>query len=253
MSYQSPGPYPGQPQHPQSAGYPANAPYSKPPRPKQVMWAHYCMLAGAALSVLGGALGFAQENAVRNAFQTALPDLDTRQVNDLTTVLVVIGLVLGVVEAALWIWMAFMTKAGRHWARILSAVFFGIGALGASSGGYRFYGFSTVNGQTMSTSTTTVSGLLTAVGCALLGLLAIIFLFSDTARPFFRKPPAYPYHPYAYGYAPGYGQPMGYPQHPGWGQPAAPQQPQPQPQSPPQSPSQSQSQGDTEVDPRAGW
>lgn len=241
MSYQSPGPYPGLPQYPQSYGYPANAPYAKPPRPKQVMWAHYCMLAGAALSVLGGVLGFAQENTVRSAFQTALPELDTRQVNDLTTMLVVIGLVLGLVEAALWIWMAFVTKAGRNWARILSAVFFGIGALGASSGGYRFYGFSTVNGQTMSTSTTTISGLLTAVGCALLGLFAIIFLFSNAARPFFTKPPAYPYYPYAYGYAPGYGQPMGYPQHPGWGQPAAPQQPQPQPQ------------GDTEVDPRAGW
>ena len=243
MSYQSPGPYPGLPQYPQSYGYPANAPYAKPPRPKQVMWAHYCMLAGAALSVLGGVLGFAQENTVRSAFQTALPELDTRQVNDLTTMLVVIGLVLGLVEAALWIWMAFVTKAGRNWARILSAVFFGIGALGASSGGYRFYGFSTVNGQTMSTSTTTISGLLTAVGCALLGLFAIIFLFSNAARPFFTKPPAYPYYPYAYGYAPGYGQPMGYPQHPGWGQLAAPPQPQPQPQP----------QGDTEVDPRAGW
>ncbi len=117
MSYQSPGPYPGLPQYPPTyGGYPEYGPQGKPPRPKQVMWAYYCMLAGAALSVLGGLLGFAEENTIRSAFQTALPDLDTSQVNTLTSVLVGVGLGFGVIEAGLWIWMAFKTKAGRNWA-----------------------------------------------------------------------------------------------------------------------------------------
>ena len=247
MSYQSPGPNPGLPQYPPSYGYPEYGPQGKPPRPKQVMWAYYCMLAGAALSLLGGVLGVAEENTVRSAFQTALPDLTASQVNTLTTVLVGVGLGFGVIEAGLWIWMAFKTKAGRNWARVLSTVFFGFGALGASSGGFRFYGFSSMNGQTVSTSTTTVVGTVTAVGCAILGLLAIVFLWNSASTPFFRKAPVYPYYPYPYGAAPGYGQPMGYPQQPGWGQPPVPQQPQAQAQAQPQS------QGDDDVDPRAGW
>lgn len=240
MSFQSPGPYPGLPQYPQSSGFPEYGPNGKPPRPKQVMWAHYCMLGGAALSVISGAVGFMEENTIRNAIATAFPDYDASKVDSVATIAVIAGLVAGLVQAGLWIWMAFATKAGRNWARILSTVFFGIGVLGALGGGVRFFAFSSSNGQTSSATTTSVTSTSLAWAGTVLGLLAIIFLWQGASKAFFSKqPPGFgPQASYGYGpgFPPGYGPQQDAGQQ-GWGQqPPYPQQQYPARQPPPQPP-----------------
>jgi hypothetical protein len=36
------------------------------------------------------------------------------------------GIIVGLLESGLWLWMAWKTRAGRNWARITSTVFFGL-------------------------------------------------------------------------------------------------------------------------------
>ena len=44
------------------------------------------------------------------------------------------GIVAGIIQCLLWLWMAWKVKTGRGWARVLSTVFFGIFCLGLLMG-----------------------------------------------------------------------------------------------------------------------
>jgi hypothetical protein len=76
------------------------------------------MYAGAALgTVYGITFGIAEHSiTVANGTHNAGYDAGV----------LVGGVILGLLEAALWLWMAWKTKAGRNWARITSTVFFGL-------------------------------------------------------------------------------------------------------------------------------
>ena len=43
------------------------------------------------------------------------------------------GIAVGVIQCLLWLWMAWKTKSGRNWARVLSSLFFGFMCLGLLS------------------------------------------------------------------------------------------------------------------------
>ena len=43
------------------------------------------------------------------------------------------GIVVGVIQCLLWLWMAWKIRSGRNWARVLSTVFFGFMSLGLLS------------------------------------------------------------------------------------------------------------------------
>src|SRR5258708_19887394 len=68
MSYQPPGPYPGYPQYPGGAAMPA----TRPPLPTTVLRAHYCILAGAALTVVGAGITVAESGTIKQSMQQAM-------------------------------------------------------------------------------------------------------------------------------------------------------------------------------------
>lgn len=117
------------------------------PRPQPVTYAVWLMYAGAALSVVGGVVGMAAARSLAAAElsmfhqslagqpQAALPSLDL-----LTRFFAAAMVAGGVIDALLWLWMAWKNGQGRSWARVLSTVFFGFLCLGTISSVVRVSG-----------------------------------------------------------------------------------------------------------------
>ncbi|MBR7824851.1 hypothetical protein KDK95_00920 [Actinospica sp. MGRD01-02] len=223
MSYQPPGPYPQYPQHPGGAVMPDN----RPPLPQTVLRAHYCMLAGAALAVVSAGITVAQSGTIKAQLNTDLTNAGSSSSASIAstagTFVIVAACFFAAIEVGLWIWMAYATKAGKNWARILSTVFFGLEATGSLVGGASYLATSS-DGTTSSSAaysgSSTGAGEIVGLLTFLVGLAAIILLWNKASGPYFKAPAAY--YPVPYGY-PGGPVPYTYPvmpQQPG----AAPQQ-----------------------------
>ena len=223
MSNQPPGPYPAFPQYPGGA---AVLP-PKPPLPQTVLRAHYCILAGAALSIVTIVVTLTQMNTIRNVLETGDPAADKSTVDSLVTATIAVACVLGLIETGLWIWMAFATKAGKNWARILSTVFFGLEAASAVFGTLAYFASSS-NGSSNTTFASSDTTLGQVVGWLtfLVGLGAIILLWNKESTAYFKPAAFYPA-PGSYGYP---GMPPGAAP---YNYPVMPQQPQnPAPRDP---------------------
>lgn len=232
MSYQPPGPYPGVPQYPASAGLPP-----RPPVPTTVLRAYYCMLAGAALSVLSAVIAVTERNEIRSTLTQGLPGDDPSMVNSLTTAAMVVAVVLALIEIGLWLWMAFACKAGKHYARVTGTVFFGLSASGTLFGTVGFFASSSsgTTNSTFATSDTTLGQIASWLTFAV-GLTAVVLLWQKASNAYFR--------PQQY-FAVPYGYPGQFP-----GQPGAPMQP---PYTYPYMPQgQQQPQGGTPPPPNSG-
>lgn len=197
MSYQPPGPYPAYPQYPGGAAMPP----SRPPLPTTVLRAHYCMLAGAALTVASAGITIAESGTIKDSMRQALANSnDPTAASTLGNAVIVLACVFAAIEVGLWIWMAYATKAGRNWARILSAVFFGLEAAGQLLGGLTFFASSS-NGSSSSSSaysgTSTTAGEIVGWLTFGVGLAAIILLWNKASRPYFQPQMLYPA-PYGY-------------------------------------------------------
>jgi hypothetical protein len=119
-------PYPQYPQYPQSYGPGSLVP---PPAPDAIRRATGLILAGAALSVVYGIVdGLTAHNSVFFTSTSTQSGTTVHQANFLVS-----GIVSGVIQCLLWLWMAWKTKSGRNWARVLSGVFFGFLCLGLLS------------------------------------------------------------------------------------------------------------------------
>jgi hypothetical protein len=97
--------------------------------PKTVTYAVWLMYAGAAVSAISVIVALTQTGALRSTIKADNPSFSASQVStsaDLTIAAIIIG---GLIGIGLWIWMAFMNKAGKNWARITGTVFFGIDTL----------------------------------------------------------------------------------------------------------------------------
>jgi hypothetical protein len=173
------------------------------------------MLAGAALAVVFGVVdGLTSHNSVFY-FSTSTPSGTTvHQANSLVS-----GIITGVVQCLLWLWMAWKNNAGRNWARVLSSVFFGLislGLLGAIAGA--------------ATHSESVPALLLTLIEWGAGLAALILLWRPESSQFFAAArqaklttASFPPHPGAAHPAGGQGQ--GYRLSPQHGQPPEPGQP----------------------------
>ncbi|HEY6790156.1 MAG TPA: hypothetical protein VI365_22895 [Trebonia sp.] len=110
-------PFPGGSQLPDQRG----------PAPKSVITAVRLMYAGAAMNAISVIVALTAIGSLRTTLKDQTnPVLSTSQVNsavDLFIATIVIG---GLIGIGLWIWMAFMNKAGKNWARITGTAFFGI-------------------------------------------------------------------------------------------------------------------------------
>jgi len=177
MSYPQPGqqgPYQAFPGGP--AGMPAGVP--KPPLPSTVKNAYYLMLAGAVLSVIGLVVGLGSKSAMRTAVVKASPTLTTTQVNTAVNLAFGVIVVLGLVGAGLWVWMAFANKAGKNWARITGTVFFGL------------YTLSMLSTLAQHASTGATVGL--SVVSWLVALAATILIWNKASTAYYKPQAQYP-------------------------------------------------------------
>ncbi|MDR7301112.1 hypothetical protein [Haloactinomyces albus] len=126
---------------------PASEQREQPPRPPMPALVHYLtigLFVLVALQALSAVLLLATMPAVidtavdRMSQQT--PRVSPEQIETFTRITVIGAAVLGLVLAALFLWLTIMVRKGRNWARITSTVFlalgvlFGLGSLGGGAG-----------------------------------------------------------------------------------------------------------------------
>ena len=123
MSYQ---PYPGGTQMPEPA--------ERPPVPQSITRAVQLMYAGAVASLLGIVIALTTLSSIKSQIISRNPSLTTTQVNNAEHVAIGILIASGLIGAALWLWMAQSSKAGKNWARIVSTVLFAIQTINVVAG-----------------------------------------------------------------------------------------------------------------------
>src|SRR5258708_2996003 len=112
--------------YPSSGQAPAQQP---PPAPSSVQTAVRLMYAGAALSFIELLVGLVTISSVKSAIIKAYPRYTASQVHSLEVASIAIGVLVGVIAIALWLWMARACAAGRNYARVTGTVFFGLNTL----------------------------------------------------------------------------------------------------------------------------
>ncbi|MFD6449938.1 hypothetical protein ACFWF3_04090 [Nocardia sp. NPDC060220] len=191
----SPPPYAPPPPYGPGAPYPGpgSAPVDAGPRvvPQSVQIAFYVMLAGAVVTLLGMAYSLTMLDETRSAALDASGGVLRGDDLDLLVYASVGGALLSsLVTVGLWVWMAFVCRAGKNWGRITGTVLFGINAL--------LYAAGTVTA--FLTSTAGIALVFSTVTLAI-GLAAVILLWNRTSSPFFAAPAPQGYQPYP-GYPP---------------------------------------------------
>src|SRR5579872_1317451 len=101
----------------------------RPSAPAPVLTAVKLMYAGASVSAVGLIIGLALiivdiKAAARGRFLG-----HSLTAPQLRPVIITVWIVFGLVEIALWLWMARTNGQGRNWARILSTVLLGLATL----------------------------------------------------------------------------------------------------------------------------
>ena len=162
-------PYPGGARMPE--------PSERPPAPPSVVRAVQVMYAGAAASLIGIIVDMTTLSSTRAEIIRRNPSLTATQVSNAEHVAIGLFIVSGLLGAALWFWIAQMSKAGRNWARIVGTVLFGIdtisvfagAAAGPGGGATRIY----------------------SILIWLIGLAAVILLWQRASSQYFRRVPRY--------------------------------------------------------------
>ena len=215
MSYQPPGQYPVAPMPP-VYGMP---PQGRPPIPQAALRSYYAILAGGALSAVSIIIGLSTIGSIRSQLRDQLgpkgfgPDT----INTFINVEIALIVVFGIIGILLWLWMAWKIKTGRHWARVLSSVFFGLEFLSTLVGGINYRTNETTGDETTSASVHQ-SAAVTILGWVIVavGLYALVMFWHKSNAAFFHPEKAYAPAGYPYPYPPqGYPSaqyPQGYPQ-----------------------------------------
>lgn len=160
-------PYPSAPPPPVPAG-------GRPPRPRSVQTAVRLMYAGAVLDAVGVILGLATAGSLKADIIRRSPNLTARQIHGVEVFSIVGTVIIGLIAIGLWLWMAWANGRGRSWARILSAVLFGIDTLSLA------LSFTRAN---------VIGAVILGVLVWLAGLGAIYLIFSKESAPFYQRPP----------------------------------------------------------------
>ena len=154
--------------------YPATGPAQGPdriPQPRTVRNAMRLMYLGAALEIPVVIIAVVARGTFQQAILRPHPDYTAAQLRAAELGRALDLVVIGAIVAALWLWMAWANGRGRAWARIVSAVFFGLG---------------TVEVVLAFARSDNVAALAIDVIVWLVGLGAIVLLFSKESVPFYR-------------------------------------------------------------------
>ena len=153
----------------------ADTPQQQPQRteqPQSVRNAVRLMYVGAALEVIAAIVALLTRSSLKSSILKSHPNYTAAQLHTAETARAVALVIGAVIAIALWIWMAQANGRGLSWARVLSAVFFGISTL------------SLLGSLIVARS---AGSLIIGVIVWLVGLAAIILLFSKESKPFFHK------------------------------------------------------------------
>lgn len=155
--------------------YPTSGPAQEPEQirpPRSVLNAVKLMYSGAALEVLAVIIAAVTIGSLKSAILGRHPAYTAAQLHSAEvarTVPLVIG---GLIAIGLWLWMAWANGKGRSWARIVSAVFFGINTLDLLISLLQVHAVAT---------------LIIGVVIWLVGLGAIVLIFSKESGPFYNR------------------------------------------------------------------
>jgi hypothetical protein len=155
--------------------YPTPGPAQEPEQirpPRSVLKAVKLMYAGAALEVIAVIIAVVTIGSLKSAILARHPAYTAAQMHSAEvarTVPLVIG---GLIAIGLWLWMAWANGKGRSWARIVSAVFFGINTLDLLISLLQVHAVAT---------------LIIGVVIWLVGLGAIVLIFSKESGAFYNR------------------------------------------------------------------
>ncbi len=157
-----------------SAGGPAPELASEPvQQPRSVRIAVRLMWLAAAIEVIALIIALLTRGALKTAILRRHPHYTATQLHHAENAQTVILVVGALIAVALWLWMAWANGRGHNWARIVSAVFFGISTLGL------LVSFAAGRG---------VGDVTVGVVIWLIGLAVIVLLFGKESAPFFARP-----------------------------------------------------------------
>ena len=141
--------------------------------PRAVLTAVRLMYAGAALELIALIVAVVSTHSLKSTILEKHPDYTAAQLHDAEVARTVILVIGALIAIGLWLWMARANGRGRSWARVVSAVLFGINTLDLlfSLGVARAPG-----------------NLIVGVVIWLVGLAAIVMLFRKESGPFFTQP-----------------------------------------------------------------
>ncbi|MFJ3958376.1 hypothetical protein [Arthrobacter sp. NPDC090010] len=156
---------------PAAPQWPSESPYAGPssamPRPQKVEISFWLIVVAGVLNLVSGLIGAftissnSQFDAVVRQMQesgSSAPDADA-----LRSMVVVMTLVFGVIQLALYLLVAFFVRKGANWARILGTVFAALSLINLASG---------------------VFGIIVT----LMGVAAIVLLYLKDTSPYFKRP-----------------------------------------------------------------
>jgi hypothetical protein len=159
--------------------YPTSGAVPEPPRvppPGLVRNAVRLMYAGAVVEVLAVVIALVTRASLTSSILARHPAYTAAQLHSAEAARTVPLIVGGVIAAGLWIWMAWANRQGRGWARVVSAVFFGINTLDLIVAALVVRG--------------AVASQVIGVVIWLIGLAVIVLIFSKQSSPFYRQPAA---------------------------------------------------------------
>lgn len=157
---------------------------SRPPAPKTVRYATILMIVGAAATVADIISRYSLLSGHRDQLAAAVtdPGLDTGTLADSRfAALAGLFVVGGLIQAALWLWMAVVCKRGHSWGRVASTVCFGLGCL--------IFGLGCVAVAVTTVLTTYGGSQIVDASPELIGLVVTILLWSDQSGPHFQAVP----------------------------------------------------------------
>ena len=153
--------------------YPSVPPEAEPARaepPASVRNAVRLMYAGAALSAIVVIVSLLTIGSLKANILSHYPHYTAAQVHTAEVAGVITSIIGGLLAIGLWLWMAQANGRGRSWARIVAAVFFGINTLDLIASFARVHAVGT---------------LIVGILVWLVGLGAIVFLFSKESGAYF--------------------------------------------------------------------
>jgi hypothetical protein len=140
--------------------------------PRSVLNAVKLMYAGAALEVLALIIAVVTIGSLKSAILARHPAYTAARLHT-AEVARIVPLVIGaLIATGLWLWMAWANGRGRNWARVVSAVFFGINTVDLLISLFVVHAVAT---------------LVIGVVIWLVGLGAIVLMFSKESGPFYQQ------------------------------------------------------------------